>query len=145
MKRILQSASAAAIALAVVCYPVRAQFYPMIPASAPETISATATTGAYTATLAAGTGNQTTYICGVTIDAMATSGTIAAVTITGLITGTLNLEMTVSTLAGVGTPHNSWYFNPCIPASAPLTAIVVHTGAAGSGGVSETSAWGYNF
>src|SRR5208282_2712447 len=107
-----------------------------------ETISATGTTTAFTATLAAAA-SQTTYICWAEIDANATAGTSVAATITGTITGTLNFDEQVATLAGVGTPRNVYTFNPCIPASATNTTIVIHAGAAGSGGVSAISAGGY--
>lgn len=108
-----------------------------------ETISATGTTTAFTATLAAGSGSQVTYICGAEIDAAATAGTTVTATITGTVTGTLNFVEAVSTLAGVGTGRNVYNFNPCIPGSAAATAIVIHAGAAGSGGISSISAWGY--
>lgn len=110
----------------------------------PETISATGTTTAFTATLAAGTGSQVTYICGAEIDAAATAGLAVAATITGTVTGTLNFVEGVSTLTNSGGGgRNVYNFNPCIPASAAATAIVIHAGAAGSGGISSISAWGY--
>ena len=110
----------------------------------PETISATGTTTAFTATLAAGTGSQVTYICGAEIDAAATAGLAVAATITGTVTGTLNFVEGVSTLTNSGGGgRNVYNFNPCLPASAAATAIVIHAGAAGSGGISSISAWGY--
>ena len=108
-----------------------------------ETISATGTSAAFTATLAVGTASQTVYICGAEIDAAATAGLAVAATITGTVTGTLNFVEEVSTLTGTGVGRNVYNFNPCIPASAANTTIVVHAGAAGSGGISSISAWGY--
>ena len=70
--------------------------------SVPETISATGTTTAFTATLPVGTASQTVYICGVVIDAAATAGTVVPATITGTVSGTLNFLEYVSPIATPG-------------------------------------------
>jgi hypothetical protein len=118
-------------------YPVNAT----TTAPIPETISATGTTTAFTATLAAASG-KTTYICGFEVDAYATSATTVALTLTGTITGTMNFQEPVGVIGSSnGIAHRD--FNPCIPASTTNTTIVVNAGAAGSGGVASISAWGY--
>lgn len=107
----------------------------------PLTASATGTTAATTATLA-GTTGKTTYICGYSIMTSATSATVVAPTITGVITGTLTLSQYVpANTGGVGTASQN--FSKCIPASATNTGIAVVSGAAGSGGVTAVIAWGY--
>ena len=110
---------------------------------APETISATGTTTAFTATLAAAS-SQTTFICGVEIDAYASTATAVTWTLTGTATGTMNfIEFVGTTTGGAASGENKYPFSPCIPASGPNTAIVVNAGAAGTGGVAAISAWGY--
>jgi len=111
--------------------------------SVPETISATGTTTAFTATLPVGTAFQTVYICGVVIDAAATAGTVVPATITGTVSGTLNFLEYVSPIATPGQGGRAIIFDPCIPANAVNTAIVVNAGAAGTAGIASISAWGY--
>jgi hypothetical protein len=107
-----------------------------------NTISATGTTTAFSATLPVGTAIQTVYICGVEIDAVATAGTAVPATITGTSGGTLNFLEYVTPIATPG-PGHTITFSPCIPASAPNTSIVINAGAAGTAGVVSISAWGY--
>lgn len=107
----------------------------------PITTSATGTTAATTATLAAGT-TTTTYICGFTIRALATGAANGNATVTGTKTGTLNFTQWVAPLAsGIGVVEER--FTPCIPASGVNQAIAVISIAAGSGGITSVSAWGY--
>ena len=107
----------------------------------PITASATGTTGATTATLAAGT-TTTTYICGLSIRANATGAATGNATVTGTKTGTLNFTQFTAPLAsGLGTVEEQ--FAPCVPASAVNTAIAVVSAAPGTGGVISVSAWGY--
>lgn len=116
-----------------IAYPAGAQ---------PVTASATGTTAAVAATLAASP-VRTTYICGFV---MTSGGTTAAAvgnaTVAGTIGGTLNFTyVDVSTgqgLLGVAFPQ-------CIPGSALNTAIVVTMPAGGAGTVAAVSAWGYQF
>lgn len=104
------------------------------------TASATGTTGATAATLAA-TSGKTTYICGFTISSDATAALAGAATVTGTITGSLNYIQNVgsATAAGILTQN----FTPCIPASASNTTIAVTSVAAGTGGNTAVTAWGY--
>lgn len=111
-------------------------------AQTPITASATGTTAAVTATLAA-TSGKTTYICGFYISAAATAGTAVDATITGTITGTLNFVEGVGATTADGAGNLSQTFTPCVPASAADTAIAVNSGAAGTGGNTAVSAWGY--
>lgn len=108
----------------------------------PITISATGTTAAVVATLAAVAG-KTTYICGFSMDATATAATAGAATVTGTITGTLNFVMGVGATATNGSATLNRSFAPCIPASAANTTIVLTSFAAGTGGIASVTAWGY--
>lgn len=106
----------------------------------PITASATGTTLATAATLA-GVSGKTTYICGFTISGLATAAIASPATVTGTITGTMNFLQNVGTALSGQTLSQT--FNPPIPASAANTAIVVTSAAAGVGGVTAVSAWGY--
>jgi hypothetical protein len=108
----------------------------------PITASATGTTAATTATLAAIPG-RTTYLCGLSIRANATAAATGNATVTGTITGTLNFTQWTAPLAsGLGITEPS-IGSFCIPASGTNQAIAVVSAAPGSGGVVSVSAWGY--
>lgn len=104
------------------------------------TASATGTTAATTATLAAAAG-KFTYLCGFSIDATATAATTGNATVTGTITGTLNFTQGVAVSPAVGSVFRT--FTPCVPSSAANTAIAINAIAAGTGGVTSVTAWGY--
>lgn len=133
------------------CIPVSAAFplpvatlaYPTGPngAATPVTAAATGTTAATTATLPAVAG-KTTYICGWRADASATAATVVVLTVTGGISGTLTYAENVGAVA-TAAAVNSQIYSPCVPASAVNTAIAVNGGAAGTGGSSSVSAWGF--
>lgn len=107
----------------------------------PITASATGTTLATTATLAASASIKT-YICGFSIRANATGAATANSTVTGTVTGTLNYTQWTAPLAsGIGLTEQ--VFMPCVPSSAINTGIAVISAAPGSGGVVSVSAWGY--
>lgn len=97
-----------------------------------------------TATLAAAAG-KTTYICGFTITS--TGSTAAAVvnpTVTGTVTGTLTF--TYASVAGATLANQPLVvpYNPCVPASAVNTAIVVSMPSLGAGNTNATvNAWGF--
>lgn len=110
------------------------------PAFTSITASATGTTAATTATLA-GVSAKTTYICGFTITSDATAAIAGSATVTGTITGTLNYIQNVGSATAAGILSQN--FNPCIPASAVNTGIVVNSLAAGVGGNTAVTAWGY--
>lgn len=104
------------------------------------TSSATGTTGATTTTLA-GVSAKTTYICGFTITSDATAALAGSATITGTITGTMNFIQNVGSATSAGILSQT--FAPCVPASAVNTGIVVNSVAAGTGGNTAVTAWGY--
>ena len=107
----------------------------------PTTASTTGTTVAITATLP-GRAGMLTYICGFSVRSNATTGVTGNVQVTGTIVGTLNFTHGTGVLtAAAGATERD--FNPCIPASAIATNIVVITPAAGSGGVISATVWGY--
>jgi hypothetical protein len=110
-----------------------------ITASSGNVAAATAT-----ATLAA-VASKTTYICG--FQATAGGATAAAVvtgTVTNIITGTMSWTYGANTGAGVPTAPLVMPFNPCVPANAVNTTIVVSMPSLGTGNTNATvSAWGY--
>jgi len=111
------------------------------PGAIPITISAVGTTGVVTATLPAST-SMTTYICGFSIRSNATAAATGNATVTGTVSGTMNFTEWVAPLAsGIGIVEPP--FLDCIPGSSINTAIAVNSIAAGSGGVTSVTAWGY--
>jgi hypothetical protein len=119
-----------------------ANFASQYPSGAiPVTNSATGTTSATAATLAAHA-TKTTYICGFSIRANATAAATGNSTVAGTVSGTLNFtQWTAPVSSGVGITE--MIFTPCVPASAANTAIVATSAAPGSGGVVSVTAWGY--
>lgn len=109
--------------------------------SVPYTNSATGTTAGAAATLA-GAASVTTYLCGFSVRANATAVATVNTVVSGTISGSLNFtEWVAPNTSGLGIAE--MIFNPCIPASAANTSIVVTGGAPGTGGVNSTTAWGY--
>lgn len=106
----------------------------------PITASTTGTTAATVATLA-GTSGKTTYISGFTITADATAAIAGAATVAGTVSGSLNYIQSVGTATVAQILSQN--FNPPIPASAANTAITVTSAAAGVGGNTAVTAWGY--
>jgi hypothetical protein len=104
------------------------------------TASATGTTAAVTATLP-GASAKTTFVCGFAITSGATLGLGSTATMTGTISGSLNYVQPIGALPGVAQLQQA--FSPCVPASAVNTGIAVQSGAAGVGGNTAVSAWGY--
>lgn len=99
---------------------------------------------AATATLA-GAASQTTYLSGLLITGSgATAGSVVNATVTGLIGGTMTINVPVATGATVGNFPIYLDFNPPLPASAANTSIVVSVPSLGAGNTnSAASAWGY--
>lgn len=106
----------------------------------PITASTTGTTAATVATLAAAA-SKTTYICGFTITADATAALAGAATVAGTVSGSLNYIQSVG--AATSAQQLTQSFNPPIPSSAVNTAITVTSAAAGTGGNTAVTAWGY--
>jgi hypothetical protein len=122
------------------------QFYPPLP---PDAIaigngSGNVANATATATLTATTGRRT-WICGVAVNALgATAGAGVALTITGL-GGTFTYTYVSATGVTVWAPAVV-SFNPCLPALAASSNIVVTLPALGAGNTNASvSAWGYNF
>jgi hypothetical protein len=105
---------------------------PVAPAPLPafataETASASGTTGAVTATLAAVAG-KTTWLCSLDVSAIGGTAAVGPVTVSGLIGGSFTYQL-ASSAAGVTLSRT---FSPCIAASAADTAISAATTADGS-------------
>lgn len=105
------------------------------------TISATGTTLATVATIPA-VASVTNYICGFSIRSNATAAATGTATLAGVIVATMSYAHWTAPLAsGIGITEQQ--FNPCIPASAANTAIVITSPAPGAGGTVSVTAWGY--
>lgn len=110
-------------------------------AAVPVTATATGTTAATVATIPAVSG-KTAFICGFTITADATALAVGTAVVSGTISGSLSYLQGISAVtSGAGNLTQS--FNPCVPASAANTAIVVTSAAAGTGGNTIVNAQGY--
>lgn len=105
------------------------------------TASATGTTAATAATIAA-TASVTNYVCGFTITADATALATGTAVLSGTISGSLSYLQTIVAVTS-GASVLTQNFNPCIPASAANTAIVITSAAAGTGGNTIVNIWGY--
>jgi hypothetical protein len=108
----------------------------------PVANSAVGTTAAVVATLPASTTGKTTYICGFYVSAVATGALAGNITVTGLLNGQQNFT-TLTQAVATGINPTPFGYSPCYPASAPNTAIVVTSPAAGAGGVNSATAVGY--
>lgn len=138
LKQISFSIQAAAASLAAALTFNLGSPYPS--GAVPVTNSATGTTGATVATLPAVSG-KTTYIAGFTITADATAAIAGAATVAGTVSGSLNYIQSVG--AATAAQQLTQNFNPPIPASAANTAITITSAAAGVGGNTAVTAWGY--
>lgn len=98
----------------------------------------TGTTGAVTGTLAAAA-SKTTFICGFDISATGGVASLGPITVTGLSGGTFTYQL-FSTATGVNLQKT---FNPCYPASAVNTAIVVTTTADGTATAVDVNVHGF--
>lgn len=103
----------------------------------------TGTTGAATATLP-GTAGKVTYICGFSVSpGSATTAIVIQVTVAAAVTFTYAVGAPATAAGATGAPLLQ-NFEPCVPASAPNTTIVVTSGALGTGGANnDVNAWGY--
>jgi hypothetical protein len=122
------------------------QFYPPLP---PDAIALGAASGnvanaSAVATLTATTGKRT-WICGFAVNALGATGqSVVALAITGL-GGTFNYSYLVPPSITTSAPV-AVTFNPCLPALAASSNIVVTLPALGAGNTNASvSAWGYNF
>lgn len=106
----------------------------------PTTASATGTTGATTATLAA-VSAKFTYLCGFTITSDATAAVAGTATVTGIVGGTMSFIQNVGAATAAGILSQT--FNPCLQSSAVNTAVAINSVAAGVGGNTAVTGWGY--
>ena len=105
----------------------------------PITGVGTGSTGAVTGTLAA-TAGFTNYLCGFDVSAIGGTATVGPISLTGTAGGnTLTYQM-ASTAAGNLFTRS---FSPCLPASAPNTAISVATTADGTATAVDVNLVGY--
>jgi hypothetical protein len=110
------------------------------PRATPIANSATGTTGATSATLAAASG-VTTYICGFVITSGGTGmALVGNATVVGTIGGTLNFTY-VDVSSGQGLLGVA--FPLCLPATGQNVSIVVTAPAGGASTVVAVTAWGF--
>jgi len=111
-----------------------------ITASSGNVAAATAT-----ATLAAGGVNRITYICGfAATSGGATAAAVVNLTVTNVVTGTMTYTYGANTGVGVPTAPLVVQFNPCLPANAANTTIVVSMPSLGAGNSNAAvNSWGY--
>lgn len=106
--------------------------------------SGTVAAGVAAATLPAATG-KVTYICGFAITSTgSTAAAVVAPTVTSVIGGTMTFAY--ASVAGATLSNQPLVpaFNPCLPATAPNTTIVVSMPSLGAGNTNATvNAWGY--
>lgn len=110
----------------------------------PVTSSSTGANTAITATLP-GVAGKTTYITGLVVSGNgATASSGITVTVTGTVSGTLNIVYVTGALNTAGDGFEQIAFTPPVPASATNTAIVVNVPAMGAGNtLAAVSAWGF--
>ena len=116
------------------------------PGAIPITASASGTTGAITATIAANP-TKTAVLCGfVYTGTNATAAQSGSVTVTGVVGGTMSFGYPTLAL-GATVPVTSPVdeaFLPCVPATSVNVAITVNGPALGSGATLATvTAWGF--
>lgn len=106
----------------------------------PITVGAAGTIGAVVGTLAAPANGRTTYLCGFSISAIGGTASVGPIAVAGIIGANPFTYQMASSVAGSFLGIN---FLPCIPASAPNTAITITTTADGSANAVDVNAWGY--
>lgn len=143
MKRIVWPAIAASILVGLFLgiWSVSPYAQTLQPHAFPITASATGTTGVTTATLPATTG-LTNYLCGFSIRANANAVVSGQATVTGMVGGTMNFMQFVN-INTTGMGNMDINFSVCLPASSASVAIAVNSIAAGTGGITSVTAWGW--
>jgi hypothetical protein len=107
-----------------------------VPTGAIITGNATGSTAAVTGTLAA-VANKTTYICGFSVSSTG-SAAVSPITVAGIVGSSMVFQ---NLSAGAGILQQAFY--PCVPASAPNTAITVTTTADGTATAVNVNSWGF--
>ena len=98
--------------------------------------NATGSTSAVGGTLPAFVG-KTTYICGLSVSSTG-SAAISPITVAGVVGSSMIFQ---NVTAGTGILQQAFY--PCVPASAPNTAITVTTTADGTATAVDVNSWGF--
>jgi hypothetical protein len=107
-----------------------------VPTGAIITGNATGTTSAVVGTLAGFVG-KTSYICGFSVSSTG-SAAVSPITVAGIVGSNMVFQ---NLSAGAGILQQAFY--PCIPASAPNTAITVTTTADGTATAVNVNSWGF--
>lgn len=102
--------------------------------------NASGSTGAVVGTLTAAA-NKLTSLCDFNVSALGTANTVGPVVVAGLLGGSRTYQ--AGTLATGVEYYKSEHFNPCLPASAPNTAITITTTAAAGGTAVNVNSSGY--
>lgn len=145
MKRIIARYLAIGAALAALFVGSAARAQPLPGQWTNQTFAVTATgagtTAATTATLP-GVAGKTTFICGFSITATATAALASTATVATVgSNSTLTFGQAVGASPAVASTLEN--FSPCVPASTVGGSITVTSAAAGTAGVTNVSAWGY--
>ena len=98
--------------------------------------NATGSTSSVVGTLAGFTG-KTTYICGFSVSSTG-SAAVSPITVAGIIGSSMVFQ---NLSAGAGILQQAFY--PCVPATAPNTAITVTTTADGTATAVNVNSWGF--
>ena len=98
--------------------------------------NATGSTSAVVGTLAGAVG-KTTYICGFSVSSTG-SAAVSPITVAGIVGSSMVFQ---NLSAGAGILQQAFY--PCVPASAPNTAITVTTTADGTATAVNVNSWGF--
>ena len=107
-----------------------------VPTGAIITGNATGSTSAVVGTLAA-SANKTTYICGFSVSSTG-SAAVSPITVAGIVGSSMIFQ---NLSAGAGILQQAFY--PCVPASAPNTAITITTTADGTATAVNVNSWGF--
>jgi hypothetical protein len=107
-----------------------------VPTGAIITGNATGSTSAVVGTLAA-VANKTTYICGFSVSSTG-SAAVSPITVAGIVGSSMVFQ---NLSAGAGILQQAFY--PCVPASAPNTAITITTTADGTATAVNVNSWGF--
>jgi hypothetical protein len=107
-----------------------------VPTGAIITGNATGSTSAVIGTLA-GVANKTTYICGFSVSSTGTAA-VSPITVAGIVGSSMVFQ---NLSAGAGILQQAFY--PCVPASAPNTAITITTTADGTATAVNVNSWGF--
>lgn len=138
MKRLRLALLGCALAVAA---PAAAQQNTPLPGGTIAAITGNAqgTTGAVVGTLAA-VQNKFTFICGFEVDAIGGTAAIGPITVAGIVGSSMVFQGSATAAGGRIASRD---FSPCIPSSAPNTAITVTTTADGTATAVDVNSWGY--